>query len=102
MSTEGVSVHQTKQDRFSPGLEPQVKNPKMENAAHQFEASLMQELFAPLQKHSSDSEDESSGGDALMSFASAAMARAISDAGGFGIARQIISHFNKLGMRPLP
>ncbi len=72
------------------------RNPKLENAAHQFEATLMQELFAPLQKDSMSSPDGDSNtgsGDALSTFASEAMAKAISVQGGFGIAKQIIEHF---------
>lgn len=75
-----------------------ASNPKLENAAHQFEATLMQELLAPLQKDSMSSPDGDSGsGDALSTFASEAMARAISDRGGFGIATKLIDHFERPG-----
>ncbi len=73
-------------------------NPKLINAAHQFEASLMQELLAPLQKDSMsspDSESDSGSGNAMSTFAGEAMARAISDRGGFGIATQLIAHFEQ-------
>lgn len=73
-------------------------NPKLVHAAHQFEASLMQELLAPLQRDSMSSADgENDGGseNAMSTFAGEAMARAISDRGGFGIATQLIKHFEK-------
>ncbi len=75
-----------------------ARNPKLENAAHQFEASLMQELLAPLQNDSMSSPDgdgDNGSADALSTFASESMARAISDRGGFGIAHQLIEHFEK-------
>jgi Rod binding domain-containing protein len=84
-------------------------NPKLKSAAHEFEASLMQEFLKPLQHDSLfapdksdglDSSDDSSDSDndqgssgALMSFASEAMAKAISERGGFGIATKILDHF---------
>lgn len=77
---------------------------KLKNAAHQFEASLMHELFAPLQKDSmsSSDDDDSGSGNALSSFAGDAMARAISDRGGFGIANQLIDHFEKAAIKQTP
>jgi len=71
----------------------------MEHAAHQFEASLMKELFAPLEQDAlsaGDGDENSGSGNALTGFAGEAMARAVSDDGGFGIARQLIRHFEKL------
>jgi peptidoglycan hydrolase FlgJ len=78
-------------------------NPRLKSAAHEFEASLMQEFLKPLQhdplfapdksdESDSDSDDQGSSG-ALMSFGSEAMARAISERGGFGIATKILDHF---------
>jgi peptidoglycan hydrolase FlgJ len=83
----------------NPGLTSQ--NPRLQSAAHEFEASLMQEFLKPLtrdslfsEKSSEEDESESSGSaDALMSFGSQAMAKAISERGGFGIATQILNHF---------
>jgi hypothetical protein len=87
-------------------------DPKLVAAAHQFEASLMAELLKPLssgEAFGGDGEDggaaggwgglsdltssaDGSGG-ALMSFGSEALAKAISDKGGLGIARQVLDHF---------
>ena len=80
-------------------------SPRLKSAAHEFEASLMQEFLKPLQHDplfapdkgdgSGDIDtgsDEGSAG-ALMSFGSEAMAKAISERGGFGIASKILDHF---------
>lgn len=78
------------------------ENPRLQSAAHEFEASLMQEFLKPLthdslfsEKSSGDNENDDSTGsaEALMSFGSQAMAKAISERGGFGIATKILNHF---------
>ena len=75
-------------------------NPKLKSAAHEFEASLMKEFLKPLEHDSlftedkpGDSDDEQGSAGALMSFGSQAMAKAISEQGGFGIATKILDHF---------
>lgn len=86
---------------FSSGSETKrVENPKLVSAAHEFEASLMKELLKPLQQDSlfaedkpGDSDDEEGSANALMSFGSQAMATAISERGGFGIATMVLNHF---------
>jgi Rod binding domain-containing protein len=75
-----------------PGADPRLKP-----AAHEFEACLLKEFLEPMQKNTlfDDSKDGDTGegsGNALMSFGSEALARAISDRGGFGIATKIIGH----------
>jgi len=79
---------------------PRVNNPKLASAAHEFEASLMKEFLKPLEHDSLFNEDKGSSSDdeegsvgALMSFGSQAMATAISERGGFGIAKMILNHF---------
>ncbi len=73
-------------------------DPRLKPAAHEFEACLMKEFLEPLQKDAlfEDGENGAAGsdgsGNALMSFGSEALARAISDRGGFGIATKIIGH----------
>jgi Rod binding domain-containing protein len=83
-------------------------SPRVKAAAHEFEASLMKELLEPMQKQSlfadeKDGDDEggvdSGSGNALMSFGSEAMAKAISERGGFGIATKLIEHFQKSGRK---
>lgn len=71
------------------------KQAKLDDAAQQFEATMLQELLKPLQHgHSSWGGEESSddtASDTISSFGTEAMAKAISEGGGFGIAKQIVS-----------
>ena len=72
------------------------QNPRLVSAAHEFEAQLMKEMMKPLTKGSApgdsgDEDDEDAGSNgALGEFASEALARALSQDGGFGIADRII------------
>lgn len=82
-------------------------SPRLKSAAHEFEASLMQEFLKPLQHDplfapdkadgsgdtDPDSDQDQGNAGALMSFGSEAMAKAISERGGFGIASKILDHF---------
>jgi flagellar protein FlgJ len=73
-------------------------DPRLVPAAREFEASLMKELLEPLQHDplfdsGNDAESADGSGNALMSFGSEALAKAISDRGGFGIANSILAHF---------
>jgi len=87
-------------------------DPKLVAAAHQFEASMMAELLKPLSSGDLFGGEEESGGaagglgtlsdltssadgsgGALMSFGSEALAKAISEKGGLGIARRVLDHF---------
>jgi Rod binding domain-containing protein len=76
------------------------QNPRLQSAAHEFEASLMQEFLKPLQhdslfadEGSKDDDDTSGSAGTLMSYGAQAMAKAISEHGGFGIAQKILDHF---------
>ena len=78
--------------------------PRLVNAAHEFEAQMMKELMKPLTKgaapgESSDGDDDSGDGfgsaGALGDFASEALARALSEQGGFGIADRIIGQLTQ-------
>jgi flagellar protein FlgJ len=80
------------------GLAGTAADSRLKPAAHEFEACLMKEFLEPLQKDPLFSEDGDGGegegsGNALMSFGSEALARAISERGGFGIATKIIEQF---------
>jgi peptidoglycan hydrolase FlgJ len=76
-------------------------DPRLKPAAHEFEACLMKEFLEPLQhdalfSDSDDGDDAGEGsGSALMSFGSEALAKAISERGGFGIAAKILDHFGQ-------
>lgn len=87
---------------LSPAPQITQQDPKLVSAAHEFEASLMKEFLKPLQQDGLFSEDGSganddAGGSAgtLMSYGAEAMAKAISEHGGFGIARKILDHFKE-------
>jgi Rod binding domain-containing protein len=86
---------------------PLSPSPKLVNAAHEFEASLMKELMAPLLPgHDLSGEDEEGSASALGEFAGEALAKAISEHGGFGIAsgilRQLSSQSNHFGNSVVP
>jgi Rod binding domain-containing protein len=70
-------------------------SPKLVAAAHEFEAQMMKELLKPLASSgapgSTDSEDSENSGGALGAFATEAFGRALSNGGGFGIAKSILS-----------
>ena len=76
---------------------PAATDPRLETAAHQFEAAMMQELLGPLTKQMegmdgmTEDEDEDGGSNqALTSFASEALGEALSLHGGFGIASSVL------------
>jgi len=72
--------------------------PRLVNAAHEFEASMMKELMGPLTSGKDSLDGDTDGSDsALTSFAGEAMAKAISDRGGFGIATKILHQLSAAG-----
>ena len=72
----------------------QTAPPRLVRAAHEFEAQMMKELLKPLtggDALSGEDDSSSSGsGGALGEFASEALARSLSEQGGFGIANRIV------------
>jgi Rod binding domain-containing protein len=78
-----------------------LPQPRLVRAAHEFEAQMMKELMKPMTRGSAltgeeDDPDAGSGG-ALGEFASEALGRALSEQGGFGIARSIIKDLSHSG-----
>jgi Rod binding domain-containing protein len=77
--------------------------PRLVKAAHEFEAQMMQELMKPLTRGSSltGEDDESSDGSgsngALGEFATEALGRALSEQGGFGIAKSVLKDLSHSG-----
>jgi flagellar protein FlgJ len=70
-------------------------SPRLVNAAHEFEATLVAELLKPMQQDPLFSDNNDDTGDAgsqgsLRSFGTEAIARSISDHGGLGIARVVL------------
>jgi len=76
---------------------------KLADAAHEFEASLLQELLKPMQSGKNswggegDGEDggEDNSFDTIRSFGTEAVAKAISKGGGFGIAKQVVAQVER-------
>lgn len=69
--------------------------PKLVHAAHEFEAQMMKELMKPMTRSPDPGGGEEDDGDAgssgaLGEFASEAMAQALSERGGFGVADRIL------------
>lgn len=78
-----------------------AQNPRLAHAAHEFEAQLMKELLKPVTAGAGlpgDDDEEGSAG-ALGAFAGEALANAISQAGGFGIADRLIQQLSRSGTR---
>src|SRR5215470_5390906 len=66
---------------------------KLADAAQQFEAMLLQELLKPMRTEDGgwgDEEKSDSASDTITSFGTEAVAKAISQNGGLGIARQVV------------
>jgi len=79
--------------------------PRLVRAAHEFEAQMMQELMKPLTRGSSltgedeDSGDSSGSSGALGEFATEALGRALSERGGFGIAKSVLKDLSHSGSK---
>ncbi len=76
------------------GAAPATPSPRLVQAAHEFEAQMMKELLKPMTSGNGldgEENDSASGsGGALGEFASEALGRGLSEAGGFGIADSIV------------
>ncbi|MEO6924416.1 MAG: rod-binding protein, partial [Bryocella sp.] len=70
-----------------------VQHRKLVDAAHQFEAIFLQQMMKPFaaDKEDSKSDDDADGNDTYKSMGVESMARAISQAGGLGIASSVIA-----------
>jgi Rod binding domain-containing protein len=80
-----------------------TSQPRLVHAAHEFEAQMMKELLKPMTGVSSLSDEDQDAGEsfgaggALGEFASEALGRALSEQGGFGIARKILQDLSHSG-----
>jgi Rod binding domain-containing protein len=97
MQLAGISAQATVQQTSG------TPSPRLVRAAHEFEAQMMKELLEPMTRSGSnlegDSSEESASGSAgaLGTFASEALAQAISAAGGFGIANKVLRTLSHSG-----
>ncbi len=85
------------------GAHAGVAQPRLVKAAHEFEAQLMKELMKPLTSGAAPGDDEDEDAQegsglgsagALGEYASEALAQALSEQGGFGIANGIIKQLS--------
>jgi Rod binding domain-containing protein len=66
-------------------------SPRLIHAAHEFEAQMMKELLKPMTAGNGlDGNAATGSGSALEEFGSEALARGLSEQGGFGIANSIV------------
>ncbi len=83
------------------GTHEPVASPKLERAAHQFEAALLGELLKPLREPSafsdkSGDDDDSGSQGSMRSYGTEAVAQALSERGGVGIARLVMQRLAPL------
>jgi Rod binding domain-containing protein len=85
----------------APSAEANRVQPRMVQAAREFEAQMMKELLRPMTADSptggEDDADGSGSAGALGQFASEALGRALSAQGGFGIAEHILHALSHSG-----
>lgn len=75
-----------------------VQHRKLENAAEQFEAMFLKEMLRPVFASEEDEPSESTGGSEgslMKDYGLDAASRAIAHAGGFGVAKHIVSEVEK-------
>lgn len=81
-------------------------SPRLVRAAHEFEGQMLKELLKPMTKGDAltgteDSSDSGEGsGGVLSEFASETLGQALSERGGFGIAKGIIQELSHAGNQP--
>jgi Rod binding domain-containing protein len=78
--------------------DPVTPSPRLQQASHQFEASMLQELLKPMQQQTGmsekDDDDEDGGADSnssLREYGTEVMARALSERGGLGISKMVLT-----------
>jgi flagellar protein FlgJ len=71
-----------------------AKDAKLVDGASQFEAMLLQQMLKPLQFGGAPGDDEENSGgagDTIRSMGTEALSKSIAQAGGFGVAKKIVS-----------
>lgn len=84
MRIEGLAVPGTSAD------EDVLKRRKLTEAAQQFEGMLLEQMLKPMREGGDWGEESGGGSQTMASFGTEAVAKAISKAGGLGIARQVV------------
>jgi peptidoglycan hydrolase FlgJ len=72
-------------------------SPRLEKASHEFEASMLQQLLKPMQQQSGlfkdegEDDDSSDSESSLREYGTEVMARALSERGGLGISKMVLT-----------
>ena len=77
-------------------------SPRLVHAAHEFEAQMMKELLKPMTAGNGldgEAGEAAGSGSALGEFGSEALARGLSEQGGFGIANSIVRQLSSASNR---
>jgi Rod binding domain-containing protein len=85
-----------------PNQSASVAQPRLVQAAHEFEAQMMKELLKPMTRAASmdgDESDSGSGG-ALADFATESLGESLSRSGGLGIATSILRSLSRHDTTP--
>lgn len=88
----------------SPSQSTSLPQPRLVQAAHEFEAQMMKELLKPMTRATSmdgDESDSGSGG-ALADFATESLGQSLSRSGGLGIATSILRSLSQHETTPQP
>jgi Rod binding domain-containing protein len=78
------------------------KRSKLADAAQQFEAMMLQELLKPMRRGEDDlsgNKSEDNSFETMASFGTESVAKAISQSGGLGLARQVIQQLSAAGAK---
>ncbi len=85
---------------MQPSQQKSAKDIKLEKAAHEFEASLMQELLKPMKQKdplfSSGDEGDSDSSSVMADYGTQVLAQALSQNGGLGIAKEVVAELGKV------
>ena len=90
-----AGVNACNEAAIAAGKKP-VSDPRLEKAAHQFEAMMMKELLAPLSRNSGEDSDGQETG-ILGDFATESLAGVLSAGRGFGMADRIVNTLSHSG-----
>jgi Rod binding domain-containing protein len=78
--------------------DPVTPSPRLVKAAHEFEASMMQQLLKPMMEdhsglysESDDQDDDADSDSSLMEYGTEVMANALSERGGLGLSKMILT-----------
>jgi Rod binding domain-containing protein len=95
-----MQVHSTGQGMTGQAIQSAAQ-PRLVEAAHEFEGQMLKELLKPITSTGLSDEDDdafsSSSGEVLGEFASEALGKALSEQGGFGIANRIVRQLSVSG-----